>query len=164
MAGRSRTRLAAAALGMTPAAYTAQAKAPYLEKKRGRPPKVEGAAPAPPKPKPVVEQSVDAEDARLGAALAAVAGNSPDMDVIFVELRKEAMKFALDVMKMQLDPDERSFNKLLSVKQQITTAVLTATTRVRPGDLREREDDGVARLLRALKDGAGEVTEADLLD
>jgi hypothetical protein len=75
------------------------------------------------------------------------------MNDIFLELRKEAMRFALEIMKMELDPDERGFSKLLGVKQQIVTSVLTATVRTRPGDLRDREDDGVGALLKRLKQG-----------
>lgn len=118
----------------------------------------------PPKP---VQAIVDTVDANFGAALAAAAGGT-DMNSIFEELRTEAMKFALWVMKLEIDPDERSFNKLLGVKQQITTAVLTATTRVRPGDLRERDDDGLGALLDKLKSGDSltdaEPSAADLLN
>ena len=121
----------------------------------------------PPKP---AAQIVDTVDASFGEALASAAAAAPgtDMNAIFEELRKECMRFSLEVMRMHLDPDERSFNKLLGVKQQITTAVLTATTRVRPGDLRERDDDGLGALLDKLKAGEGltiaEPTPEDLLN
>lgn len=114
--------------------------------------------------------AVDTVDAKFGEALAVVAAGeaSGDMNDIFLELRKEAMRFALQVMRMELDPDEKSFNKLLGVKQQITTAVLTATTRIRPGDLRPSEDDGVGQLLARLKRGESltdaEPTAEDLLN
>lgn len=111
----------------------------------------------------------DPADAKFGDALAeAVSAPVGDMVGVFEELRVETMRFALEVMRMELDPDERNFNKLLGVKQQILTAVMTATTRIRPGDLREREDDGVGALLAKLKRGEvltdAEPTAEDLLN
>ncbi len=161
MAGRPRSRLAAEALGMTTSDYAKAARDRKLPSKPA-PEAFPVAKPAAAKtPTPL---GLDAVDVQLGLALKDVAAMGGEMNNVFEELRKEAMRFALEIMRMPLDPDERSFSKLISVKQQITTAVLTATTRVRPGDLREREDDGVARLLAALKSGEADVTEADLLD
>ena len=136
-----------------------------IKRKPGRPPaqpKVVSSLP----PKPVAVAALDTVDASFGAALASAAAAAPgtDMNAIFEELRSECMKFSLEVMRMQLDPDERSFNKLLGVKQQITTAVLTATTRIRPGDLRERDDDGMGALLAKLKAGDEGPSAADLLN
>lgn len=95
------------------------------------------------------------------------AADAGDTNRVFQELREEAMKFALELMRMPLDPDERSFSKMLSVKQAITQAVLTATARVRPGDLRDRDDDGVGALLDAVKrEGQPErvLTAEEMLD
>lgn len=162
MAGQpiTRARIAAqiAAQGGTPL--------PPAKRKPGRPKgsgAKAGAVVSSLPPKPAAAAIIDTVDANFGAALAGLAAGS-DMNEVFQELRAEAMKFALWVMKLEIDPDERSFNKLLGVKQQITTAVLTATTRVRPGDLRERDDDGLGALLEKLKrDGAGPTAE-DLLN
>lgn len=89
----------------------------------------------------------------LDGIVSAISGaaDSGDTNRVFQELREEALRFALELMRTPLDPDERSFSKMLAVKQAITQAVLTATTRVRPGDLRERDDDGVGALLDVVK-------------
>lgn len=71
----------------------------------------------------------------------------------FTGLRKLAFQFARDIMELPLNPTDKNFGKLLSVKQAIATAVFTATTRVRPGDLRDRDDDGVGALLAIVKRG-----------
>ena len=163
MAGRPKSKAAAAALGVSVREYASANRNGRIAKLAATAPKIV----AEPMQKPAVRPATaipDVLDAQFGAALAAAAEGGSDMNLIFEELRKEAMRFALEVMRMELDPDERSFNKLMSVKQQITTAVLTATTRVRPGDLREREDDGMGKLLAQLRGGPGVVTEADLLD
>lgn len=159
MAGRpiTRARIAAqiAAQGGTPLP-----PAKLQKRKPGRPaaqPKVVTSL------LPMPKATVDPVDESFGAALAsaATAPIGSDINLIFEELRRECLRFSLEVMRMHLDPDERSFNKLLGVKQQITTAVMTATTRVRPGDLRERDDDGLGALLERLKQGP---TAEDLLN
>lgn len=104
----------------------------------------------------------------IGVALATFTASdlmTGDTNALFEGLRVKALKFASDVMDLELDPTDRNFGKLLGVKQQIATSVLTVTTRVRPGDLREKEDDGLGRLLAKVKAGdlAGPSVE-DLLN
>lgn len=70
----------------------------------------------------------------------------------FERLLGLSFDFAEQVMAMELDPDERNFGKLLSVKQSIAASLLTATTRIRAGDLRPAGKDAVADILRRLKD------------
>jgi hypothetical protein len=77
----------------------------------------------------------------------------------FSRLRTSALDFALQVMALPLDPQSRHFPKILSAKQAMTASVLTAMVRVRPGDLRDKDDDGVAALLRHVKAAASEAED-----
>lgn len=107
----------------------------------------------PPKTVPIVRREpVDTDLAQLLAAAPAIDANSP-INELFEQLRIESFRFALQVMRMELDPDERGFAKLIGTKQQIMTSILTATGRIRPGDLRQADDDGVGQLLAALRSG-----------
>lgn len=78
---------------------------------------------------------------------------------VFTNLRAKALAFAERIMDMELDPENRHFAKILSSQQAITTAILTATVRVRPGDLRDKDDDGIGALLAAVKGHAAETDE-----
>ena len=60
------------------------------------------------------------------------------------------MAFARQVMDMELDPESRNFAKVLGVKQQIASSILTATARIRDGLLRPSNDDGIAELLETV--------------
>jgi hypothetical protein len=64
-------------------------------------------------------------------------------------------------MALPLDINHKHFAKILSAKQAIATALLTATVRVRPGDLRDKDDDGVGALLAAVKAAGGALAETD---
>lgn len=119
----------------------------------------------PPTPKPArVEPSADVGDV-IGQLTASDLAN-PEINRLFESLRVQSLLFAQQVMEMQLDPDDRNFPKILAVKQQIAASVLTATVRTRPGDLREREDDGIGALLAEVRsaDTAPRVTRDDLLN
>lgn len=164
MAGRPRRRalIAAQVAAKQVGAVTAPVKRPP-----GRPPgsgmkKVSEAkaAVATLRPPPEIDDG-------FGATLAEFLIDN-DTNKVFEQLRQESLKFALEIMQTKLDPDERSYNKLIGVKQQIMAAVMTATTRIRPGDLREREDDGMGALLARVRAGdslsAAEPTEDDLLN
>lgn len=79
----------------------------------------------------------------------------------FTSLRKLAFAFAQEVMELPLEPSDKNFSRILATKQAIATAMLTATVRVRPGDLRDKDDDGVGLLLARLKEASGEPAEED---
>lgn len=73
-----------------------------------------------------------------------------------------SFKFARDVLEMDLpDPGDKSYIRILNLKQSVASSVFTATTRVRAGDLRDREDDGLDSFLRQLREEAGEDEEID---
>ena len=59
------------------------------------------------------------------------------------------------------DPDDKNFVKVLNLKQSVMSSVMTATTRVRSGDLRDRDDDGVEGFLKRLRAEVGEEEEID---
>jgi len=77
----------------------------------------------------------------------------------FEALRQLSFQFAREIMELPLNPSDKHFAKLLQVKTVITQAVFTATTRVRPGDLREKDDDGVGALLAEIRAADGETDE-----
>lgn len=62
------------------------------------------------------------------------------------------MAKALEILELRLDPEHRQFGKLLSIQASMTGSILTATARVRSGDLRGHDDDGVDGLLAALRE------------
>lgn len=70
----------------------------------------------------------------------------------FEALRKLGFAFAREVMELPLVATDKNFAKILQIKSVITQAVLTATTRLRPNDLRDKEDDGVGALLDQLRE------------
>lgn len=78
------------------------------------------------------------------------------------------MAKALEILELKLDPDHKQFGKLLSIQASMTSSILTATARVRSGDLRGQDDDGVDGLLADLRAAEAEaapapvVTAADL--
>ncbi len=49
------------------------------------------------------------------------------------------------------DPDERHFNKVLTAKQQMTASIFTTTARVRDQLLKPANDDGLAKVLEAVR-------------
>lgn len=65
------------------------------------------------------------------------------------------LDFAEQMMAMDLDPDNKHFARLVGIKQQVMGSVLTVMARVRPGDLRDRPDDGLDDLLRRTATEAG---------
>jgi len=62
------------------------------------------------------------------------------------------MKFVEDVMDMDIpDPDERTFGKVLQIKQQVAQSLFTTTARVRDGLLRPATNDGMDAVLAAVR-------------
>lgn len=74
-----------------------------------------------------------------------------ESNAAFERLRKLGFQFAQEVMELPLVATDKNFTKILGVKLAITQTVFTATTRVRPGDLREKDDDGVGALLEQVR-------------
>ncbi len=68
---------------------------------------------------------------------------------------------AREILEITLDPDERNFGKLLSIQASAMSSILTATTRVRAGDLRGKDKDGLDDLLARLKAGEQTWTEEE---
>lgn len=64
------------------------------------------------------------------------------------------MNKALEILRIKLQPDDRNFAKLLSVQATITGQILSATARLRGGDLKDDVGDPVEAFL-------AEVREAD---
>lgn len=86
-----------------------------------------------------------------------------ESSVEFEALRRLGFAFAREVMELPLSPTDKNFAKILAVKLAITQTVFTATTRVRPGDLREQDDDGVGALLEEVRrEGADSGAETKL--
>lgn len=153
MAGQPIKRARAAVLLAQMGAETATEKP-----KRRAVRKTRNAAPADVVDTPRAAALPASEVAGLGEALAGMAaGADIETNKAFEALRVECFAFAREVMAMPLDPALPTFSKLLGVKEGIAKAVLTATARIRPGDLRERDDDGVGALLDRIKN-------ADTLD
>jgi hypothetical protein len=103
------------------------------------------------------------DDRALELVLRGVTGDELDEEssAQFDELRAMSFGFAREMMALPLDINHKHFSKILSVKQAIATALLTATVRVRPGDLRDKDDDGVGALLAAVKAAGGALAETD---
>ena len=59
-------------------------------------------------------------------------------------------------MALVLDPADKNFAKVLATKQAVASSILTATARVRAGDLRPKNEDGLSDFLSRLKDGEPE--------
>lgn len=97
-----------------------------------------------------------AADAAADALLTEMATTISDTNTVFERLRGLALDQAVAIMDLPLDPDSKHFSKLLTIKTAITTAVLTATARVRPGDLRDKDEDGVGQLLEEVRRLAAE--------
>lgn len=63
------------------------------------------------------------------------------------------MGFMKQVMAMELPPPtEKTFGKVLQVKQQVAQSLMTITARVQSGMLRPAEDDGMEAVLQAVRD------------
>lgn len=71
----------------------------------------------------------------------------------FQRLLGLSFDFAEEVMALVLDPADKNFAKVLATKQAVASSILTATARVRAGDLRPKNEDGLSDFLRQLKDG-----------
>lgn len=54
-------------------------------------------------------------------------------------------------MALALDPMDKNFPKVLSAKQAVMSAVLTATVRVNDGQLRRKNSDRIAELLEQVR-------------
>ena len=54
-------------------------------------------------------------------------------------------------MSLKLDPDHKSFDKLLARKTSIASAVFSTTTRVESAVFRARTKDKINELLEAIK-------------
>lgn len=63
-------------------------------------------------------------------------------------------------MALPLNPNDKNFPKILAIKQAVSSSILTATARVRAGDLRPTNDDGLSALLDQVK-GQGQTTPDD---
>lgn len=61
-----------------------------------------------------------------------------------------SLQHAKDVMKLELDPLDKNFPKVLASKNSVMSSVLTATVRVNDGDLRRKSDDGIAKVLKMI--------------
>ena len=70
----------------------------------------------------------------------------------FNKLRELALDSAIEIMSLKLDPDHKSFDKLLARKTTISAAVMTTTVRVDAGILRARVRDRVEELLEAVRE------------
>ena len=57
-------------------------------------------------------------------------------------------------MDMDLDPDERTFSKILGVKQQAAAAILNASVRTDGGSLRRAGGDKIGALLAEVRSSA----------
>lgn len=58
-------------------------------------------------------------------------------------------------MKLELDPLDKNFPKVLSSKNAVMSSVLTATVRVNDGDLRRKTDDGIAKVMKMIEAEGG---------
>lgn len=72
----------------------------------------------------------------------------------FEELRHLAMQRALDIMNIKPDYDVhgKDFMRILSTQQSVIASVLSTTARVENSKLRKTQDDGMERVLAAVKD------------
>lgn len=63
-----------------------------------------------------------------------------------------SMAFMREVMAMELPlPTEKTFGKVLQVKQQVAQSLATLAARVQSGMLRPAEDDGMEAVLEAVR-------------
>lgn len=115
----------------------------------------------PPKPATPREPAPDPDDFDVEFMLGGLRAEELDAEsnAEFEALRRLAFAHARQVMEMPLDPNHKHFAKVLQIKTTITQAVFTATTRVRPGDLREKDDDGVGALLDEVRKESGEAQQ-----
>ncbi len=74
----------------------------------------------------------------------------------FQRLLGLSFDFAEEVMALVLDPADKNFAKVLATKQAVASSILTATARVRAGDLRPKNEDGISAFLQRLKAGEPE--------
>jgi hypothetical protein len=64
-----------------------------------------------------------------------------------------SMAFMREVMAMELPlPTDKTFGKVLQVKQQVAQSLATLAARVQSGMLRPSEDDGMDVVLKAVRD------------
>lgn len=54
-------------------------------------------------------------------------------------------------MDLPLDPNDKNFPKVLSVKKEVMASVLTASVRVNDGALRKRNNDRIGALLEEMR-------------
>ena len=54
-------------------------------------------------------------------------------------------------MEMEIDPDHRNFQRILSAKQQITQSIFTATVRVDAAGMRKQTNDRLGEILALVK-------------
>lgn len=74
------------------------------------------------------------------------------------------MNFVRDVMEMPVPPPtDKTFGKVLQIKQQVAQSLMTTTVRVRDGLLRPTSDDGFDRV-RAAIDAASAAQNDDDAD
>lgn len=76
-------------------------------------------------------------------------------DAKFNQLRELALDSAVEIMSLKLDPDHKSFDKLLARKTTIAAAVMTTTVRIDAGKLRGRVRDKVDEILKAIEEASG---------
>lgn len=74
---------------------------------------------------------------------------------MFNELLDLALASAKEILETKLDQDHKSFDKLLTRKTSIATAVLSTTARVNEATLRGKKKDRVDELLAAIKAEGG---------
>lgn len=62
-----------------------------------------------------------------------------------------SLRHAKDVLRLELDPLDKNFPKVLSSKNAVMSSVLMATVRVNQGDLQRKTDDGIKKVLAAIE-------------
>jgi hypothetical protein len=64
------------------------------------------------------------------------------------------MKRALDIMKIipEFEKHGKDFMRIISIQQSVISSVLSTTARVESAKLRSKTDDGMDKVLHALKD------------
>jgi hypothetical protein len=62
-----------------------------------------------------------------------------------------SLKHAKEVLRLELDPLDKNFPKVLSSKNAVMSSVLTATVRVNQSDLQRKTDDGIKKVLAAIE-------------
>jgi len=70
---------------------------------------------------------------------------------MFEELQQLSLKRALELMKLELDPDDPAHKNLFQRQQQIIQSVLGVGARVDQAGLRPKSEDKMAQLLADLR-------------